>query len=167
MDLKTKKWLYQEIRVPGHPETRPNGLVYEHRIAAETLLKRRLKFKEVVHHIDNNPSNNNYSNIMVFATQGDHTRFHRGWIAILKSDGAYYCVRPLHPCEICKTACRLSNRYCSQACSQLAVRKVQRPSKALLAKLLKAKSLVAIGKQFGVSDNAIRKWIKFYGIERG
>ena len=41
---------------------------------------------QVVHHVDGDPFNNALSNLMVFANQGDHIRFHHF--------GAYY-VRPL------------------------------------------------------------------------
>lgn len=35
----------------------------------------------VVHHIDNNNWNNGLDNLIVFANQGDHIRFHRGFEA--------------------------------------------------------------------------------------
>ncbi len=40
-------------------------------------------------------------------------------------------------------------------------RKVKRPSKEELETLLKNNSYVAVSKMFGVSDNAIRKWVKY------
>ena len=43
-------------------------------------------------------------------------------------------------------------------------RKVERPSAEELTELLKNHSWVALGKRFGVSDNAIRKWAKSYGL---
>ena len=39
-----------------------------------------------------------------------------------------------------------------------------RPSKEELSVLIKTKSFVDIGKIYGVSDNAIRKWCKSYGL---
>ena len=44
-------------------------------------------------------------------------------------------------------------------------RKVERPDKETLLDLIKKKSMVQVGKQFSVSDNAIRKWCKYYGID--
>jgi hypothetical protein len=41
-------------------------------------LGRELKPKETVHHIDKDGTNNNPENIMVFASHGDHIRFHHG-----------------------------------------------------------------------------------------
>lgn len=45
-------------------------------------------------------------------------------------------------------------------------RKVERPSKEELVDLIKNYSWTAIGRQFGVSDNAVRKWAKSYGLLR-
>lgn len=56
-------------------------------------------------------------------------------------------------------------QFCSTECSHMHQRKVERPSKEELSKLLKKKTpWVKIGKMFGVSDNAVRKWAKNYGL---
>lgn len=39
-------------------------------------------------------------------------------------------------------------------------RKVERPSRDMLLKMLETMSWTAIGKKYGVSDNAVRKWLK-------
>jgi 5-methylcytosine-specific restriction endonuclease McrA len=43
-------------------------------------------------------------------------------------------------------------------------RKVVRPSKETIETELKTNTMVSLGKKYGVSDNAIRKWCKTYGI---
>lgn len=43
-------------------------------------------------------------------------------------------------------------------------RKVKRPSKEELERLVELMSMVKIGKMFGVTDNAVRKWIKYYNL---
>ena len=43
-------------------------------------------------------------------------------------------------------------------------RKVVRPEKDELQRLIRTASFVQIGKTFGVSDNAVRKWCRSYGI---
>lgn len=48
---------------------------HEHRVVAERMLGRALSRKEVVHHIDGNPHNNDLSNLMVI-TQAEHMREH-------------------------------------------------------------------------------------------
>jgi hypothetical protein len=41
-------------------------------------------------------------------------------------------------------------------------RKVDRPEYAVLIKEISESGFVSVGKKYGVSDNAIRKWVKFY-----
>jgi very-short-patch-repair endonuclease len=50
-------------------------------------------------------------------------------------------------------------------CNAESNRKANRPTKGELEKLILELPLTKIGKQFGVSDNAIRNWCRTYGIE--
>lgn len=71
----------------------------------------------------------------------------------------------------------LQHRYCSQTCwgtvasrlklgiPQPHLRKVERPSYEQLTDDLRTMSVLAVGRKYGVSDNAVRKWIRWY--ERG
>ena len=73
---------------------------------------------------------------------------------------------------------RPKQRYCSQECgtrwdrSQLRgnpkpeYRRVNRPSYEQLLAEIEATSYCAVGRKYGVSDNAVRKWVKFYERER-
>lgn len=54
--------------------------------------------------------------------------------------------------------------FCSDNCSKMSQRKVERPSKEELSEFIKTTSFSTIGKQFGVSDNTIRKWCRNYGL---
>ena len=45
------------------------------------------------------------------------------------------------------------------------MRKTEWPTKEELIELNNKYSKVKIGKMFGVSDNAVRKWLKYYDIE--
>ena len=47
-----------------------------------------LKDGNVVHHKDRNNYNNNPKNLMVFANNGDHVRYHRGFQVVPLWDGA-------------------------------------------------------------------------------
>jgi hypothetical protein len=55
-------------------------------------------------------------------------------------------------------------KYCSVHCSRLGNRKVYRPQKKTLKKLISTMSWCAIGRKYGVSDNAVRKWAKKYKL---
>jgi transposase-like protein len=68
-----------------------------------------------------------------------------------------------------------THRYCSQRCGihskgshepQPERRKVPRPSHQQLLSDLQTMSFVAVGRKYGVSDNAVRKWLRYYERER-
>ncbi|ASV44508.1 hypothetical protein PBI_SCTP2_493 [Salicola phage SCTP-2] len=65
-------------------------------------------------------------------------------------------------CKVCNNKVKAKNRtYCSYECCHSDCRKVQhRPSKEQLLKELKHNSYLELGRRYGVSDNAIRKWLK-------
>ncbi len=64
--------------------------------------------------------------------------------------------------------------YCSQSCAgrgeanraaQRARRTVERPPYEQLLAEIEASSFLAVGRRYGVSDNAIRKWLRAYEAE--
>jgi transposase-like protein len=46
-------------------------------------------------------------------------------------------------------------------------RKVERPSYEQLLADVAAMSMCAVGRKYGVSDNAVRKWLRWYEAGRG
>ena len=65
-------------------------------------------------------------------------------------------------------------RYCTRACGQRAprsyrarprTRKVNRPPYGVLLREIAATSYSAVGRRYGVSDNAVRKWVRMYERE--
>jgi hypothetical protein len=88
--------------------------------------------------------------------------------------------RPVRSCARCGrefTAKYSTHRYCSQSCgsrwdrSRLRgvpcpqARKVERPPYEQLLAEIEATSYLAVGRKYGVSDNAVRKWVRFYERE--
>jgi hypothetical protein len=69
-------------------------------------------------------------------------------------------------------------RYCSRECGQRwdrsaligaakpALRRVERPAYDQLLREIEETSWVAVGRKYGVSDNAVRKWVRQYERER-
>ena len=45
------------------------------------------------------------------------------------------------------------------------IRKVERPPYEKLMAEIEATSYLAVGRRYGVSDNAVRKWVRFYERE--
>ena len=64
-------------------------------------------------------------------------------------------------CVDCGSPC--SGTRC-RSCHYLSRRKSSRPSKAELSDLLGSESWCALGRRYGVSDNAVRKWARQYGL---
>jgi hypothetical protein len=69
---------------------------------------------------------------------------------------------------------RTDHRYCGPACGRRApgstdprpqVRKVDRPPYARLKREIAAMGFSAVGRRYGVSDNAVRKWVRWYENE--
>lgn len=52
---------------------------------------------------------------------------------------------------------------CNKCASKLK-RKVERPNKEELSRLIQESNFSAIARSYGVTDNAVRKWCKFYGL---
>jgi uncharacterized CHY-type Zn-finger protein len=72
-------------------------------------------------------------------------------------------------CPVCKKKIDTKDNnqiYCSNVCRGLSERKTEHPSKEDLKKLIldDTVSWVKMGKMFGVSDNAVRKWAKQYEL---
>jgi hypothetical protein len=71
---------------------------------------------------------------------------------------------------------RSTHRYCSPACGTRSPgprgrpypdqRKVQRPPYEQLLQEIAETNYSAVGRKYGVSDNAIRKWVVFYEREQ-
>jgi HNH endonuclease len=85
------------------------------------------------------------------------------------------------PCRRCGSSFvpgRPEQRYCSRECgtrwdrskirgrSNPGVRQAKRPPYEQLLAEIEATSYCAVGRKYGVSDNAVRKWVKFYERER-
>jgi len=72
-----------------------------------------------------------------------------------------------YKCKICNNDFEtddINQIYCSHKCSSLSQRKTKRPSKEELFDLITTTSFVKIGERYNVSDNAVRKWCKSYGL---
>lgn len=158
-----------------------SGKTYEYIAVAAKKLGRDIKAEEVVHHIDCDKTNNAPDNLIVLCSTRVHTILHRNGcnLELLKQldDGSYdinhdiydpiVYAREHRVCSICGnpihkdthgTRCKL--------CANMMSRKVDRPSKEELKEFVWSEPTAALSKRLGVSDKAIEKWCKLYGIAK-
>ena len=114
-----------------------------------------------LHHINGNHHDNRLENLQILCPNCHSlTKNYAG--KKLKKEQKYCpdCGRPIgNNSEYCK--------YCSpkhRPNPSIKVKEENRPSKQELLKLIKTKPFTEIGKMYGVTDNAIRKWCKKYEI---
>lgn len=70
------------------------------------------------------------------------------------------CINKCAFCNLKYEAKDKKQKYCSYECHKKSLRKIERPSKEQLLAEISQSNYVQVGKKYGVSDNAIRKWLK-------
>ncbi len=66
----------------------------------------------------------------------------------------------------CSSACGMRSPRPSRGVANPALRRVERPPHDELLREIAATSYSAVGRRYGVSDNAVRKWVRQYERER-
>ena len=182
---------YPAVYMPKHPQSNDSGMVYVHILQAELILSRHLRNGEVVHHIDKNKLNFNLDNLMIFASESDHSRYHRALdenkdFVLISTSNVYRCVVGTGLIRQCLSAHGLQEHIpaqkraiCPQCGSWMSTNatvcvacykhdkriKSARPDKSeLIRQLHMHKNFVQVGKNYGVSDAAVRKWCRYYGL---
>lgn len=162
--------------MPTHNKARKDGYVYIHQLQAEKKLGRPLNDKECVHHIDENKYNNDIDNLIVFATVADHAGFHKGASIyqvgdVWKAEKSYKIIKRGNTtkreyrdlCPICKK--NLKEKHSKMClCCYNEYKSINIPSKETLLAIILNTPFTTIGKMYGVTDNAVRKWCKKYNL---
>ena len=105
-----------------------------------------------VHHINYDSSKNHLSNLAL-VTRKENVM----WNYVVNREPR------INPCPVCSMPMSPKANKC-QTCHSFTTRKVERPTKEELILLIQENTWRDIGKSFGVSDNAVRKWAKNYNI---
>lgn len=168
---------YRVILNPEHPRAMINenwnGYVYEHIVVAELYLGRSLKDNEIVHHLDGNRSNNRHENLLVLE-RSQHSKLEE-WLRKgapsskveemnRVNSGKSKVTNSRFCCSCGKTLQDKQKICCSVECYAMPRRKVERPNKECLEKEISEMSFCALGRKYGVSDNAVRKWARAYRL---
>lgn len=161
---------YPCIYDPSNKYARPNGLVNIHILQAVAILGRDLSTNEVVHHVDENKWNYNFDNLWIFRSSADHASFHRGNPVAQTDEGIYYCPSVDLPnrCIDCGKLLKYSNCKHTKRCKPCYFKFLNtnsaRIDKNRLKELLLCRNFLKMASVCGVTDNAIRKWCKYYGL---
>lgn len=122
--VKAKALYKPKVRKDGYVriyDKETNTWVYEHRYVMEQHLGRKLTRKEVVHHINENPSDNRIENLALCASLSDHVKTHHSHWG--KGTPKPHLRRPNILCVICGSEFKAHKRdgrevlTCSIACS--------------------------------------------------
>jgi hypothetical protein len=123
-------------------------------------------------HIDGNNKNNKLTNLRILCPNC-HSQTDTYASKGLKRSKEYHKLRlealaKEKICVICnsKFKTRLKNqKHCSKKCAQIAARRTERPTKEILEQEINQYSWVDLGKKYGVTDNAVKKWAQSMEIE--
>lgn len=141
------------------------GYVYEHIVIAEEDYSRKIENDEEVHHLDFNRSNNNPSNLIILSERS-HKKLHS---FIKQQSNTSVIDEDCKRCYICNKPLKLQQRFfCSRKCFL-----IENKSKLdtislneILFKLTK-NSMVTVAKEYNISDNGLRKFLKTkYGFDK-
>lgn len=162
---------YNIIKVDNYKKSY-NGYMYEHRVVAEQKLGRSLNSEEVVHHLNHKRNDNDVDNLIIFASDADHKRFHAcgeySENAYIDEYGVAHCPSYLDALQIDDVFKNYDKNsvYCIAYMRKDNSLSTRFPgignqiSRDQLKYLIRNNSFEYIGNLYGVSSNAIRKICK-------
>lgn len=141
--------------------------LYIHRIIYETFIGTIPPNKEI-NHIDHNKNNNSYKNLEL-VTHSENMRKQVLHSGNKLAPRCKHCWKRIYPkvnsfayCKKCSKDLNIERKILYNRSKNRKI--LERPSKEDLLKLILSKSFLEIGRIYGVSDNAIRKWCKQYNL---
>lgn len=161
--VKDKTLGYLYFMDQSHPLSDKKGRVWHHRHVASEKIGRLVRADEIVHHLDENRSNNDPDNLEVM-TNTEHARRHaaeKGFCSVAAK------------CEVCGTEYTIkqsiynqrNKQTCGRACYDASTRRFDVTADEL-RRLVWSMPTTAVAKQLGVSDVAVGKRCKILGIKK-
>lgn len=142
----------------SHPLAhRKTGRVYLHRHIMSEKLGRLVTRNEHVHHIDGDKLNNDLDNLELLSPSSHATLHNTERMQRVGKE----VVKIKTQCVTCGSKLGIGNKsgVCA-TCSHINSRKVERPPLEVVKAVVKEIGYEAAGRKFGVTGNAVRKWIK-------
>ena len=122
----------------------------------------------IIDHINGVATDNRLENLQIVCPNCAATLETHCGRNVLLSRECLICGEPFQPTD-------RRQRHCSRSCSSrtepnrlravAARRRVERPPYDQLMREIRETSWSAVGRRYGVSDNAVRKWVRWYEAE--
>lgn len=123
-----------------------------------------------LHHIDCNHYNNEFSNLQILcpnchAQQSGNSGANAGYYQKMSKRNEKQNAKT-KICPVCnKMEININSTMCSK-CYAKSQRVTEWPTREELKRLIRLIPFTTIGKKYGVSDNAVRKWCDYYKLPR-
>ena len=142
---------YPSVYLPEHPTAYKDGMTYVHRLVAYENFGRKV-LNMHVHHKDEDKTNWAITNLELL-TPSEHAVLHTKTTPVIRTCG--YCGEEI---EVTSTRRKQRNSvYCNPTCTAKGRSKVEWPSREELESMLSTMSREAVGRELGVSGNAVKK----------
>lgn len=140
--------------------------LYIHRLMYRTFVGVIPSDKEI-NHIDHDKSNNSLENLELLTHSENQIKSAKFYGKSIKPRCKCCGKKMCHNsksvyCRKCRKADGIIKKY--KHSPKLHLRKIEKPCKKDLAGMILCMSFLEIGRKYGVSDNAVRKWCKYYDL---
>lgn len=140
--------------------------LYVHRLVYRTFVG-VIPSNMEINHIDHNKDNNSLENLELLTHSENQIKSAKFYGKLIKPRCKCCGKKMCHNsksvyCRKCRKTDGIMKKY--KYSPKLHLRKVERPCKKDLAGMILDMSFLEISRQYGVSDNAVRKWCKYYDL---